>query len=58
VTPDEFNQARAGDMEAAILDAIEVLADRRFSGQARLVALRERLLSLADEIDDAREGRS
>jgi hypothetical protein len=54
---DEFSEAAAGLMEAAILDAIEVLADPRCSGQERLALLRERLLTLMDHIDDARNGR-
>lgn len=66
MSPDEFNAARAGDMEAAILDAIETLAEARryrssgsYGGRAGelLEGLGDRLLALMDEIDDARNGR-
>jgi hypothetical protein len=62
---DEFSEARAGDMEAAILDAIEALAAAR-SGRGRatgrsgelLEQLGDRLLFLMDAIDDTRNGRA
>ena len=51
---DEFSRARAGDMEAAILEAVETLTGYRDMSEIR--AAHDRLLALADEIGDARDG--